>query len=86
MYLAGDHNPSSSRSSAVSSMTSHNRAVSPDRARFQNANGFENKDLGLELANIDLKCLKVLKHGALLRTLSPFRRNFKIHIRTQVLL
>lgn len=66
MYLAGDHNPSSTMSSAVNSITSHNRAVSPDRARFRNANGFENKDPGLELANVALKCLKVLKHGALL--------------------
>lgn len=59
-------------SSADNSMTSPDRTVTPDRARFWNANGFANRDLGLELANIDLKYLKVLKHSALLWTLSPF--------------
>ena len=40
------------------------RAVIPDRARFQNNNGFENQNSGFELAIVDWKSMKVLEHFA----------------------
>jgi len=42
------------------------RAVIPDRAQFQNNDGFENQNPGFELATVDWKSMKVLQRFAVM--------------------